>query len=1178
MASDFVHLHVHSEYSLLDGLGRIADLTARAAELGMPALALTDHGVMYGAIEFYRAAKAQGIKPIIGVEMYIAPHRMTDRDPKKDRSLYHLVLLAKNNTGYQNLLRIATAAQLEGFYYKPRVDKEYLAAHAEGLIALTACGSGEVPRLVRDGLWDRARQVAGWYRDVFGPDNFCLELQKHEGLPELEKINAGLVQIGREMSIPLVATNDVHYVFAGQARAQEILLCIQTNTTILDPKRMTMGGESFWLKSPEEMTALFPDLPEALQTSLRIAEQCNLDLDSTGYRLPTFDVPEGYTAQSYLRVLCEEGLARRYETITPEIRDRLEHELGVIHRMGFDTYFLIVWDLVRFAREQGILVGPGRGSAAGSIVAYSLGITDLDPLAHGLIFERFLNEGRVTMPDIDMDFPDDRRDELIRYTVDKYGQDKVAQIITFGTMGARAAIRDAGRALDLPLPEVDRVAKLIPFGPKVKLDDGLAQVPELRQMYESTDYIRDLIDTARSLEGVARHASTHAAGVVITDAPLVTYTPLARSTHGDSQGAAVTQYPMEIVESIGLLKMDYLGLSTLTIIRRCLDMVAETRGIEMTPSDIPLDDPATYDLLASGEVTGLFQVESQGMRRVLTSLRPTEFNDVVAVLALYRPGPMEYIDDYVDRKHGRKQVVYRHPSLEPILAETYGIIVYQEQIIRILTDLAGYSASEADLMRRAVGKKKKKELLKHRERFVKGAAERGVPEETANQIFDDIEYFARYGFNKSHAAAYAVLTCQTAWLKATYPVEYMAALLSVERNNTDKIAILTAECRRMGIDVLPPDVNCSGLDFTIETPEGEGREPGNGAGPVTCATGEGAAIRFGLGAVKNVGQGPVEAILAARAEGGPFRDVDDFSRRVDLRQVNKRALECLIKVGALDAFGERSLLLAIIDRMLGLSTRYHRARDVGQLSLFGADTGVILPEGGSILYPRPEVDEFSRREMLSWEKELVGLYVSAHPLQHVAASLEGTVTTFCGQIDESMANQRVVIAGMVTWVRPHITKKGDPMAFVQIEDLQGSIEVVVFPRIYEATGELWEQDKILIVKGRVDIKGREPKILCESVQDYVFNSHPVEQTERARRPRHLHITVPRSGDHERDIARLGQVHDLLVGYEGDDRFSLYVANGSRRVQLDFPNDTTGYCLALEQALVEMLGAGTVRVE
>ena len=1159
--SGFVHLHTHSEFSLLDGLGRVNELAARAAELNQPALAITDHGVMYGVIDFYRACRRVGVKPIIGIEMYISPHRMTERG-KQDKSPHHLTLLARDNTGYRNLLQVATAGQLEGFYYKPRVDKKYLGEHAAGLIALTGCGSGEIPRLIAEGQLDKARRAAAWYRDAFGPDNFFLEIQRHKGLPELEQVNAGLIALSQELNIPLVATNDVHYVRAEDAHAHEILLCIQTNTTIYDPKRMQMGDESFYLKSNEEMAALFADMPQALENTLRVAEMCNVDLEPTGYHLPPFEVPPGFDAESYLRHLCAEGLKRHYSVITDEIRARLEYELKVIHEMGFDTYFLIVWDLCRFARERGIWWNV-RGSGAGSIVAYSTGITNLDPLRYSLIFERFLNPGRVTMPDIDLDFPDDRRDEMIHYTVEKYGEDRVAQIITFGTMGARAAIRDAGRALDLPLGEVDRVAKLIPFGPKVKIADGLEQVGELRELYESTDYVRQLIDTARSLEGLSRHASTHAAGVVVADQSLVNYTPLHRPPKAG--GGVMTQFTMEVLESTGLLKIDFLGLATLTVMRRACELIRQRHGVEFTLDTIPVDDPAIFELLSRGDVLGLFQVESAGMRRVLTTMKPTRLEHIIAVVALYRPGPMEYIDTYVNRMHGREPITYRHPKLESILAETYGIIVFQEQIIQILTTLAGYSAADADLVRRAVGKKKKEALLKHRQTFVQGAVEHGgLPGETAEAIFDDIEYFARYGFNKAHAADYAFLTCQTAYLKARYPVEYMVALLSVERHNTDKVGAFVAECRRMEIEVLPPDVNHSELDFSIEESLGKDGQ--------TVA-----AIRFGLGAVKNVGEGPVETILSARREGDPFTSLDDFCQRVDLRQVNRRVLECLIKVGALDAFGSRAALLEAIDQMLALSQQVHQARDVGQLSMFDLDSGLAPVSVAAIRLP--DVPEAARREMLAWEKELVGVYVSEHPLQQMAAGLREAVTAFCGQIDEEMDGQLVTMAGVVSWVRPHTTRKGEPMAFVHLEDLQGSIEVIVFPRVFKETRDLWQPDKILVVRGRVDAKGREPKILCESVRDYVTVSRPVDEEQYGPKPvHHLRVTIARSGDHERDIALLGEVHELLVGYRGEDRFSLYVPNGTRWIQLDFPNDTTRYCPELEAALSGMSGISEVRVD
>ncbi len=1173
--ADFVHLHVHSDFSLLDGLGKVEDLSRAAAEMGMPALALTDHGVMFGTLHFYHAAKKAGIRPIVGCEIYISPRRMTQKDHKRDAKPTHLVLLAENETGYQNLMQIATTAQLEGFYYKPRVDKEYLAAHAEGLIALSSCGSGEVPRLLEHNRPERARRVAEWYRDVFGPEGFYLELQEHD-IPEMGPVNKALVELSRETGIPLVATNDVHYVRRDQAYAHEVLLSIQTGKTMTNPQRMKMNNDSYYLRSAAEMAALFPEAPEALRNTLRLAERCHVDLDPTGFHLPQIEVPAGYTAGTYLRHLTEGGLRRLYGDAfhTDRVQNRLNHELRIIGEMGFDVYFLIVWDLCEFSRQQDIWWNV-RGSAAGSIVAYGLGITNLDPLAHDLIFERFLNPGRVTMPDIDLDYPDDRRAEMIDYTVRKYGADKVAQIITFGTLGARAAVRDVGRALDIPLGEVDKVARLIPGGPGVKLDAALGQVPELRQMYEGIDYVRKMIDTAREVEGVSRHASTHAAGVIVTDKPLVEYTPLHRPTRGADEGLPVVQYTMDVVEDAGLLKLDYLGLSTLTVLRKAVDLIEARHGVAYTQHNIPLDDPETYRLLSSGDVTGIFQVESGGMRRVLTSLRPSEFEHVVAVLALYRPGPMEFIDDYVAGLHGEKEPTYVHPALEPILGETFGICVYQEQIIRILTDIAGYSPGEADLVRKAVGKKIREALVKHRESFVQGAWEQsGVGPEAANEIFDAFEYFARYGFNKAHASDYAIITVQTAFLKAHYPVEYMTALLTVEQGNVEKVGLLIAEARRLGIEVLPPNVNYSQSEFAIED------EPESIEGP---------AIRYGLCAIKNVGEGPVDEILQARGPStssgsGPFRDLDDFCQRVDLRHVNRRALECLIKVGALSDFGSRAQLLAVVDRMMSISQQAHGAAQ--QYSMFDLPA---FATAASLAADLPPVPDLPRKEVLGWEKELIGAYISDHPLSRVWTQLEEAITVLTGQIDESMAGRGVTMAGMVNYVRPHITKKGNSMAFAQIEDLQGAVDLVIFPSVWEETRELWQPERILIVRGKVSFRGREPSILVDSVTNELMSARPRDeeepsppppQAETAKKsPVHIHVTVARGPDMAQATQRLGEAYDLLTSYSGDDRFSLYVENGGQgRIQLQFPNDTTRHCLELEQKLREMLGAGTLQVK
>ncbi len=1065
--SDFVHLHVHSEYSLLDGLPHPKDLAARAAELQQPALALTDHGSMFAAIEFYDACQAKGIKPIIGVEAYLAKHRMKDRDAKEDRNSHHLLLLAENDQGYQNLLKLVSAAELEGFYYYPRVDHELLAQHSAGIICTTGCPSSEIPRLLSDGRKDQARRAFAWYRDVF-QDRFYVELQDH-GIAEFAGLAQDLVALAREFNVPLVATNDAHYLRPEDAGAQDILLCIQTNTVVTDPKRMRMDGSDYYLKSSEEMRAVWRELPEALQNTLAIAERCNVDLSFKHYHLPVFPVPEGFTPETYLRRLCEQGLQQHYPDNPPDARARLEYELGVIHTMGFDTYFLIVWDLCRAARARDIWYNV-RGSAAGSIAAYCAGITNLDPLKHRLIFERFLNSGRISMPDIDLDFPDDRRQELIEYTVQKYGKDNVTQIVTFGTLGAKAAIRDVGRALDYPLPEVDRVAKLVPGGPNVKLDDSLEKVSELKEIYDTNDYLHKLIDNARLLEGVARHAGTHAAGVVVADRPIVEYAPLHRPTKGDSTGGfPVVQFEMNWLERVGLLKMDYLGLATLTIMRRTCDLIAQRHGKRYDLSNIPVEDPKAFDLLSRGDVTGVFQVEGAGLRKVLQQMKPNKFEHIVAAISLYRPGPMEKIPNYINRLHGVEAITYDHPALEPIFEETYGICVYQEQIIRMAVDVAGYTASEADLLRRAVGKKDKEKLLKEHDRFVERAEKHGViPREIADKLFNDVEFFARYGFNKAHAADYAVLTCQTAYLKAHYPIEYMTALLTTETGNVEKVGQLVNEARRMGFDVVQPDVNTSEVEFAIA--------PSN------------QAIYFSLSAIKNVGSGPVNVIVGARhpsagSGGGPFKSLDDFCRRVDLRLVNRRVLESLIKAGALDRFGRRSQLLKVLDRMMAASQAAHQASDRGQLSMFGsvsAAAGLSADTFGTL----PDEPEMPNRDKLAAEKELTGAYFSDNPLMRLAKSSHKDISHLVNQLDESLVGQPVTLAGVVTSSRVITTKKGDPMAFAQIEDPSGTAEITVFPKTYARTKELWRVEALLRVKGKVELRDGKMQILCESVNEY----------------------------------------------------------------------------------------------
>jgi DNA polymerase-3 subunit alpha len=1063
--SDFVHLHVHTQYSLLDGFSHISKLLKRAKELNMPALGITDHGNMFGVVDFFNAARKEGVKPIIGIEAYMASRRMTDKDSQLDRSSTHLLLLAENQTGYQNLLKIASASQLEGFYYYPRIDHEFLAAHAEGLIATSGCMSAEVPRaLLRDNP-KKAQKHLDWYYEVFGPDRFFIELQSHD-IPEMPALNRQLVEMGKRYQGKFVATNDVHYIDPTDAQFQDIMLCVQTGSLLSDPKRMRMTDNSYYLKSAAEMGALFVDIPEALSNSLLIAERCQVDLSSDGYILPEFEVPDGYTVKTYLRHLCEEGLKKRYgEYWTDKVyQDRLEYELGIIDQMGFNAYFLIVWDLCRHSREEGIWYN-ARGSAAGSIVAYSLDITLVDPIEHGLIFERFLNPGRVSMPDIDLDFQDDKRYMLMEYCAHRYGEDKVASIITFGKLKARAAVRDVGRVLDIPLSEVDRIAKMIPSMPlNTTINEAIEQVPELKQEYETIGWAKELLDTAKEVEGSIRNAGTHAAGVVITDKPVVEYIPLHRPTSNsdDTPIKTVTQFEMSTIDALGLLKVDFLGLSTLTIMQRCCQMIKERHGLEYSLHNIPLDDPETFELLGRGETAGIFQLEGGGMTRWVKEMKPHNLANVIAMVALYRPGPMDFIPSYVKRMHGEEEITYRHESLEPILKETYGITVYQEQIMYTAMEVGGYTASEADFLRKSVAKKKEKELLKNRAKFVEGAAERGVPKEIGSQIFEDWEAFARYGFPKGHAADYAVIAVETAFLKTHYPVEYMTALISVYKNDTDRVAFYIQDCASMDIDVLPPSINKSFWDFSIEDSAEEGGK--------SC-------IRFGLGAVKNVGLGPVEALIEARQDG-PFEDLTDLANRVDLRKVGKRALESMIKVGALDNFGPRMALLQVMDKAMSISASTFQAAEVGQLTFFGSDSGLVQ----KIVLPQVDPD-YNRREQLGWERELVGLYVSDHPLRETAAQLKGVVTHFSNQLAQVEDGGFARVFGEVIRIRHHQTKKGDPMAFVTIEDTGGNIRLVFFPRTWQRLSGRIQYGKVIVVEGKVDTGRGDPNILVDDIKE-----------------------------------------------------------------------------------------------
>jgi len=1066
----FAHLHVHTEYSLLDGFSNIEKLIQRVRELEMPAVAITDHGTMFGVIDFYNAAAQAGVKPIIGVEAYLAARGMHDRDNKLDRTSSHLLLLAENETGYKNLLQIASAAQMEGFYYYPRIDKDFLAAHSAGLICTSGCMSAEIPRALLDDRPEEAVRRMNWYYDVFGPDRFFVELQNHN-IKEITDLNRRLVEMGARYSAKFVATNDVHYINPDDWKLQDILLAIQTNTVLTDPDRLRMTDSSYYLRTPQEMAKLFQEVPESLSNTLLIAERCNVFLGFQGYHLPEFPVPDGFTTESFLRHLCEEGASRRYQerSAGAEVQERLDYELRVIHEMGFDTYFLIVWDLCRHAREHGIWYN-ARGSAAGSIVAYALDITVVDPIQHGLIFERFLNPGRIEMPDIDLDFRDDRRAEMLEYCANKYGHDKVAQIITFGTMGAKAALRDVGRVKDIPLPEVDRVAKLVPFvsGRTVTLDDAL-EVPEFKEIYNSQPHIKDLVDTAHGMEGVVRNAGTHAAGVVISDKPLTEYLPLHRPTSGAEETPikTVTQFEMNMLGTLGLLKVDFLGLATLSTMARACDLIAQRHAVKYDLTNIPLDDPKAFELLGNGQTMGVFQLEGGGMTRWLVQMKPKTLDHVIAMVALYRPGPMQFIPDYIARLHGESEVEFRHEALKPIFGDTFGIPVYQEQLMNAAVKLGGYTPSEADDLRKAISKKIAEKLLKHREKFVKGAVGNGIPVETANQIFTDWEEFARYGFNKSHSADYGVLAVQTAFLKANYPAEYMASLMSVTRHETEKVALYIADTRSLGVPVLQPDINASGWDFTIEEQAGK------------------PAIRFGFGAIKNVGENSIQTILAAR-KNEPFKNLNDFARRVDLRAVGKRVLECLIKVGALDSLGGRGALLESLDRIVSVSISHFRAADAGQLQLFGGMSGVAehiqLTDNARI----------ERREMLNWERELIGLYISDHPLTEYQWTLAQLVSYFSAQLPQAQHEERVRVAGLVTAIRPYVTKQGKPMGFVTLEDIQGNIELVLFPRTWNQWQPLLAIGKIVLVEGKVDAQSSPPKILVDNIKTELKMVVPAE--------------------------------------------------------------------------------------
>jgi DNA polymerase-3 subunit alpha len=1064
---DFVHLHLHTEYSLLDGANRTAELFALAGKYGMSAVGLTDHGNMFGALEFYRQGKASSIKPILGCELYVAPGSRFDRSSTHSISdaSYHLTVIAKNYQGYKNLIKLVSSGYLEGFYYRPRVDKELLAKHHEGLIILSGCLSGEVLHSLANGQEERAREAAGWYLEHFGAGNYFLEVQRHD-LEGETNFNDALQRLGRDLHIPLVATNDCHYLRAEDAQAHDVLLCIQTGKSLSDPKRFAFSSPDFYVKSPQEMADRFRDIAGAVEQTVAIAEMCDLDIPLGETHLPRYQVPAGYTLDSYLEELVHERLRLRLQAserrglhLTPEMmrvyEQRAAHELQVIQQMGYSGYFLIVWDFIDYAKRQNIPVGPGRGSAAGSLVAYALGITELDPLRYNLLFERFLNPERVTLPDIDIDFCQERRDEVIEYVTEKYGKENVAQIITFGTMMAKAVIRDVGRTLDVPYGEVDRIAKLVPNRLNITLADAIKEEPKLREIAQQGGHMGRLMATAQALEGLVRHASTHAAGVVISPEPLSEYLPLYKGTKGE----VVTQYAMEDIEELGLLKMDFLGLRTLTVLHNTLQLIKDSHHTDLTLEGIPLDDTKTYQLLSEARTFGVFQLESQGLRDILRKLKPNVFEDVIALVALYRPGPLGsgMIDDFIQRKHGKATVEYLLPELEPILKETYAIILYQEQVMQIASSIAGFSLGRADLLRRAMGKKKPEVMAEQREAFMQGALERGFDKKKAGELFDLMAHFAGYGFNKSHSAAYALIAYWTAYLKAHYPREYMAALLTSEVQNTDKVIRYINETRDLGIKILSPDVNESYRDFRVV----------------------GEHVRFGLAAVKNVGDNAIEAIIAAREAGGPFASLFDFCQRVNLKVVNRRVVESLIKCGAFDTTKEtRAQMMAALDDYLEAAQKRQRDREDGQISMFDEIEEVARP----LLRPSgPFVPEWEESQLLASEKEVIGFYITGHPLTRFERHLRLYTIANTQTLGEFRDGDKVSLGGMVFKSRLQMTRKGDRMAFVTLEDVQGQVEVIVFPEVFKDYGAALETDQPVLVRGVVDWGDDHAKIIADRI-------------------------------------------------------------------------------------------------
>ena len=1110
----FAHLHVHTEYSLLDGSNKIKEYVARVKELGMNSAAITDHGVMFGCIDFYKAAKEAGIKPILGCEVYVAPGSRFDRETVKGEDrYYHLVLLAENDLGYSNLTKIVSKGYVDGFYYKPRVDMEILEQYHEGIIALSACLAGEVPRYLVRNFYEEGKKAALRYQEIFGKGNFFLELQDH-GIPEQRLVNQQLMRMSQETGIELVATNDVHYTYESDADSHDILLCIQTGKKVSDEDRMRYEGGQYYVKSEEEMRSLFPYALQALENTQKIADRCEVNIEFGVTKLPRFDVPEGYTAWEYLNKLCREGLERLYDPVTEELKERLGYELNTIRTMGYVDYFLIVWDFIKFARDHEIMVGPGRGSAAGSLVSYTLGITQLDPMRYQLLFERFLNPERVTMPDIDVDFCFERRQEVIDYVTRKYGKDRVVQIVTFGTLAARGVIRDVGRVLDMPYAQVDSIAKMIPTELNITIDKALTMNHELKELYESDDEVHYLIDMSRRLEGLPRHTSMHAAGVVISQKPVDEYVPLSRA----SDGTLVTQFTMTTLEELGLLKMDFLGLRTLTVIQNAVHLAERSSGQKIDISAIDYNDPKVLEMIGSGKTEGVFQLESGGMKNFMKELKPKSLEDIIAGISLYRPGPMDFIPQYIKGKNHPETVTYDTPLLKPILEQTYGCIVYQEQVMQIVQALAGYSLGRADLLRRAMSKKKAAVMEKERESFVYGNPEDGVPgcvnngisEKIANKIYDEMIDFAKYAFNKSHAAAYAVVSYQTAWLKYYHPVEFMAALMTSCIDNPGKVAEYILNSRQMGISILPPDVNQSEGIFTVE----------------------GKSIRYGMSAIKGIGKPVMEAVTREREENGPFVSLQDFAGRMTGKEINKKTVENFIKSGAFDSLGAtRKQMMQIYISVLDAAAQERKNSLTGQMSLFDF---VDAETKHSYEIPLPNVGEYGKEEKLAFEKEVLGIYISGHPLEEQEECWRKNITAVTTDFlpDEETGfpkvvdGAKVIVGGMITDKKIKYTKNNKTMAFLTLEDLLGTLEIVVFPRDYERNAALMQEDAKVFIQGRVSAEDdKASKLICEKM--YAFEDMP----------RELWIQFPDKAAYEQEVAEL---YRILAASDGSDQVVLYI--------------------------------------